>query len=209
MELFRNGSDAPYGAPKQSRQIHQPSVSRQGSPFERGVVRPGNDPGLIRHSRGVRAKRDKIPADLNNALVLPQLLGKNVAKNAPLLRRKVVAAGTKFIQHAPRNEGGGGQLRVRVLKLLSRVRAVVLEHADVLEALIAFQILHALRGQDQEAFDLCILNVPDMAVMTRVLHQNFMRPSRRHAVVEAIAAAGWLTFNTIERMRMHKGTRRA
>ncbi len=47
-----------------------------------------------------------------------------------------------------------------------------------------------------------------MAVVTRIFDQNFVRADRSHAVIEAVAAAGRLAFNVVERVRMDDRARR-
>ena len=73
---------------------------------------------------------------------------------------KYSRAGTQLVQNAAGHECGRGQLRSRVLELLSRADAVILKDADVLEASIAFQILNALRCQQKKLFNLGITCLP-------------------------------------------------
>ena len=89
-----------------------------------------------------------------------------------------------------------------------RSGAVILEDADVLEPAVALQILNAQRRQTQKLFDFKVARSPEMAVMTRIFQQNFMRPHRSHAVVKTIATARRLALDVVERMRMDDGARR-
>jgi hypothetical protein len=73
---------------------------------------------------------------------------------------------------------------------------------------IALQILNALRGQTQKLLDFGIARIPEMAVMTRIFQQNFVRTHRSHAVVKTIAAARRLAFDVVKRVGMDDGTRR-
>src|SRR5258706_12815062 len=100
----------------------------------------GDNPGFVGHARGVGAEGDEIPADFDDALILSQLLGKNVTKNAAFFGGEVVAAGTKFVQHATGNERRGGELEGRGFEFLGCSGAVVLDNAVVLKARVSFQI---------------------------------------------------------------------
>ena len=148
------------------------------------------DPGFVGHARRVRAQRDEVAAQLDHAQVLLHFLRNDVAENAALLLLEVFAAGAQFVEHAAGHESGRGQLRSGMLELLSGAGSVILEDADVLEAPIALQVLNALRGQQQELFDLGVAGVPQLAVMRGIFHQHFVRADRAHAVVNAVAAAG-------------------
>ena len=77
-----------------------------------------------------------------------------------------------------------------------------------LKPAVALQILNPQRGQTQELFDFDVARIPEMAVVARIFEQNFVSADRSHAVVEAVAAAGRLAFDVVERMRMDDGARR-
>ena len=47
-----------------------------------------------------------------------------------------------------------------------------------------------------------------MPIVTRILKQHFMRADRSHAVVNALAPAGRLAFNPVERIGMYHRSRR-
>ena len=95
-----------------------------------------------------------------------------------------------------------------MLEFLAGIAAVIFEDADVLEARVAFQILNALRGQQQKLFDFSVAGIPQLPVVAKILDQHLVRTHRGHAIVDAIAAARWLSFNAIQRRGMDHGTRR-
>ena len=96
----------------------------------------------------------KVAAKLHHPQVLLHFLRNDVAEHATLFALKYSRAGAQFVEHAARHEGGCGKLRSRMLKLLPRAASVILEDADILEAPVAFKILNALRGQQQELLNL-------------------------------------------------------
>src|SRR5581483_6658057 len=104
-------------------------------------------PGLVGYPRSIWAKRDEIATRLKHALVLPDFLGDDVTKHAPLFSFEVLPAGAQFVQHAPGHENGGGQLRIRMFEFLPGAVAVIFEDADVLEPLVALEVLNALRNE--------------------------------------------------------------
>src|ERR1700692_2655314 len=167
-----------------------------------------HDPGLVRHTRSIRAEGYVVSSRFDDAPVLTLLLGQNVAEDAALFALEVLASGAKFVEDAARHENSCRQLGSGVVEFLSRSLAVILENADVLESAIALQILNPLRGQTQELFDLDVTGIPDMAIVTGVFDQNFVSASRSHAVVEAVAAAGRLAFDVVQGLRMNHGARR-
>jgi hypothetical protein len=95
-----------------------------------------------------------------------------------------------------------------MIEFLPRARPLILEHADVLEAAIAFQVLHALRAKQQELLNLAIVRVPDLAVVAGIFDQHLVRANRAHRVVEPFSAAARITFHPVERRGMHYGPRR-
>ena len=121
---------------------------------------------------------------------------------------EVVESSAQLVKHAPRNEGGGSQLGIGVLKLLSGTQAEILVDADVAEAGIALQVLNALRCQQKELLDLGIIGLPKLTVVLRVLDQQFVGTQRRHAVVETLTPPIGSTLNVINRLGMDHGARR-
>ena len=116
--------------------------------------------------------------------------------------------GPQLVEHAPRNERGGHNLRRGVIEFLSRHAAEVLEDADILEADVSLQVLDALPAQRQVFFDLTIVRIPQVTIMAGILHNHLVRADRLHGVVESVARAAGIAINAIERMRMHHRTRR-
>src|SRR4051812_10603263 len=123
-------------------------------------MRLRKDPYLVRRARSVRTARHKIADRLNDPASLPQLLRQDVAKNAAFFLAVVILPGAKLVQHAPRDERAGGQLRSRVREVLPGDGAVVLKDGDVLESLVLFQVLDPLPRQAQEPLDLGVAGIP-------------------------------------------------
>jgi len=92
-----------------------------------------------------------------------------------------------------------------MIKFLSCSRTVVLEHGHVFEAQIAFQILNALGGKQQELRDLSVRRLPQLDIVANALHQDLMRAHGIHGVINALSVAMRLAFNAIERCWMHHG----
>ena len=65
-----------------------------------------------------------------------------------------------------------------MLEFLAGIDSVILEDADVLEAGIAFQVLNAVRDQQQELLDLSIARVPQLPVVLGILDQHLVRAHR-------------------------------
>src|SRR6202795_902251 len=167
-----------------------------------------HDPGLVRDTRSIRAEGHVVSASFDDAQVLTLFLRENVAEDAALFALEVLASGAEFVEHAARHKNGCRQLGSGVVEFLSRGLAVILENADVLESAISLQILNPLRGQTQELFDLDVTGIPDMAIVTGILQQNFVSAHRSHAVVESVAAAGRLAFDVVQGLRMNDRARR-
>src|SRR6202790_4431906 len=167
-----------------------------------------HNPGFVRDARSIRAEGHVVSSSFHDAQVLTLLLGQNVAEDAALFALEVLASGAEFVEHTAWHENSCRQLGSGVVEFLSRGLAVVLENADVLESAIALQILNPLRGQTQELFPLDVTGIPDMAIVTGILQQNFVSAHRSHAVVESVAAAGRLAFDVVQGLRMDKRARR-
>ena len=56
--------------------------------LERGFMGARKNPGLIGHARRVRTERDEVAAHFDDALVLLQFLGNDVAEDAAFLGLK-------------------------------------------------------------------------------------------------------------------------
>ena len=85
---------------------------------------------------------------------------------------------------------------------------VILEDADVLEALIALQVLNALRRQPQKLPDLDVARIPELAVVFGIFDQHFMRADRAHAIVQTVPTPRRLTFDPVQRCGMDHCPRR-
>jgi hypothetical protein len=90
-----------------------------------------------------------------------------------------------------------------MFELLPSSFPVILENADVLKATVPLQILNAMGNQAQELLNLRVARIPEIAVVARILKQNFVSANRAHAVIETISAATGFTLDVIERMGMH------
>src|SRR3989442_15999820 len=87
----------------------------------------------------------------------------------------------------PRHKDRCRYLGMRMRPLRSRKRALIFEHADVLEARILFQIGDSRGPHPQDALDLFIAELRHPPVVLRRLHHHFMRADRAHLVVHAFA----------------------
>ena len=63
-------------------------------------------------------------------------------------------------------------------EFLAGARAEILEKTDVLDARVVLEIQNAFGGQAQELPNLIVARIPQMAVMARILDQNFVRADR-------------------------------
>jgi hypothetical protein len=86
-----------------------------------------------------------------------------------------------------------------VLEFLSRADSVIFVDADVLETLVAFQVLDTLPREGEKEFDFAVARVPDLTFVTGIFDQNLVRADRPHAVIEAIATASRLAFYMVKR----------
>src|ERR1700683_4543349 len=93
-----------------------------------------------------------------------------------------------------------------MFELLSGAAAMVLENADVLESPVAFQVLNALRRQQQKLANFGIAGVPQMPVMARIFDQHFVGSHGAHAIVDAVCAARSVALNVVESCGMHHGS---
>src|SRR5438046_2383746 len=160
MKRLCDGADTLQGSFQEAGQVAHGPRARQREALERCVMSAAEDPGLIRRASSVGTKHHEITPRFNQALTAAHLLGENVAEHAALFLLEVVESGTQLVKNAPRNEGGGGQLGIGVLKLLAGTQAEILVDADVAEAGIALQVLDALRCQQQELLDLGVIGLP-------------------------------------------------
>src|SRR5579862_1368105 len=147
MKLLRHRANTLQRSPQQGGKISAQARLVQSSALEGSFVVPGQNPGLVRHARCIRADRQVIATSLDNALCLPLLLLNDVAENAALLANEVLASCAEFVENSTRNEHRRGDLRSRMAEILAGILAVIFEKAYVLDAGIAFEIENALGGE--------------------------------------------------------------
>src|ERR1700723_380748 len=194
--------------PTQQRcQISEAVDARRARALKRRLVGAGENPGFVGDARSVGAERNVVAAHFQDAHILAFFLRDDVAENAALFALEVVASSAQFVENTAWDEGGGGELRSWMREFLSGAFAVIFEDADVLEAAVALQVLNAQRGQAEKLFHLDVARVPDVAVMARILYQNFVGADRSHTVIEAFAAASRIAFDVVERLGMDYGAR--
>ena len=87
----------------------------------------GSDPDLIRHPWRVWTASNIVAANFEDPQLLFLLLPEDVAKHATFLHLVMLPRRSQLVQDAPRNKCGRHHLRRRVVKLLSGVRAEMLE----------------------------------------------------------------------------------
>jgi hypothetical protein len=92
-----------------------------------------------------------------------------------------------------------------MLEVLTRADAEVLEHADVAETLVAFQVLNSLSCEKQELLDLGVVGLPQLAVVLGIFDKHFMRAHRRHAVIESLAAALGFALDVVDGVGVDHG----
>src|SRR5208283_574819 len=109
MEAVRDGANAEERAAQKRGKVPQGAGARRQA-LEVGFVDTRCNPRFIRCARRVRTRYQVVSADLDDALVLLQLLRKDVAEYAALLQLIVLAGGTQLVKHAARNKGSGDDL---------------------------------------------------------------------------------------------------
>src|SRR5713226_9372927 len=189
MEFLGERADALQRAPKNCCQIGELALAHERGALERSVVIAGKNPGFVGNAGRVGAEGNVVSAAFDHAQGLTLFLVDDVAKDAAFLVQEILATRAEFVQYSARDEHGGGDLRRGMAELLSGIRAMVFEEADIFDARIALEIEDALGGQAKEPLDLRVAGIPNMAVVARVLDQNLVRADRVHAVVEAVATA--------------------
>ncbi len=97
--------------------------------FELMIVSFRHDPGFIGHARSIRAKGVVVADAVHDALGLANFLTQDVAEDAALALAIPFACGAEFVENAPRNEGGGVDLRMGVRPFLTGLRPLVLVQA--------------------------------------------------------------------------------
>src|SRR5579864_3412862 len=129
----------------------------------------------------------------------------DVAEYTSFLASEVLTSSPKFVEHASGHKHGRGHLRGRMAELLSRILAVVLEQADVLDPGISLQVEDPLGGETKKVSDLFVTRRPQMPVMVRILDQHLVRADGVHAIVYPVAPAAGLAFDAIQRLGMNDG----
>src|SRR5271166_4021406 len=207
MKAVGDGANPVQGSPQQRSEVtHGPRL--QSHALKISLVAARHNPGFIRHTRGIRATGNVVATHFHDPQLLVLLLLQDVAEDAALLHLIVLPRRPQLVQHPPRNKRAGYDLRRRMVKLLSRHAAEILEDADVLEASVALQVLDALAAESKILLDLAIVGVPQVAVVARIFHDDLMRSDRLHGVVQAVARAARLTIDAVERTWMYHGARR-
>src|ERR1700726_3953533 len=98
---------------------------------------PRHDPGFIGCARRKWSQRHIVTTRFDHARRLPLLLIQDVAEYTSFLGLKVLTSRAQFIEHTPRNEHCGGDLRGWVREFLSGARSVVLKQTDVFDPRVA------------------------------------------------------------------------
>ena len=174
MEFFGDGTDALQDAAQQDAEVANATGLRETCALEGGVVHAWQDPGFVRHAGRVRTEGDVVATHFDDAQALPLFLPDDVAEHATFFLLVVVPAGTQFVQHTARDEGGGGELRRGMFEFLAGVDSEILEDADVLDARVALEILDPLGGEAEELLDLGVACIPEVAIVLRVFDQDFV-----------------------------------
>src|SRR5215472_9640354 len=146
MERFRYRANTLQGALQYAGQLAQAGRARQGEMLKRSVMRPRQNPCLIRDTGCIRAGDQKISSELYNPHPLLHLLCHHVTKHAPFLLCKVIETCAQLIERTTGNEGRSRQFRVWVLELLSRPQAKIFIDADITQPGISLEVLNALRN---------------------------------------------------------------
>src|SRR4029077_8662588 len=206
VEIFGDGADALQGPAQESGEIRSQAGLVQASTLKGRIVIAGENPGFVGNAWGVRPQGEVVAAHLNHALGLAFFLLDDVAEDTALFADEIFSSGAQFVEDAPRDEQGCGELRGRMAEFLSGVGTVILEQADVLDARIALEIEDALSGKTEEVGDVLVTGLPQMTIVIRIFDEHFMGAHGLHAVIETVAAASGLAFDMVERSRVDHGT---
>ncbi len=207
VEVFGDGADADQRALEQRCQAAH-GAGAQGRALEKGIVRAREDPGFVWNARSVGTGGEKVAARFDHAYRLLFLLRDDVAEDAALLLLEVLLAGAQLVEDAARDEGGGRQLRSRVIELLASGASEILVDGDVLEAAVALEVGNARAGENKELLHFGVGGAPVIPVVARVLDQHFVSAHRLHLVIQAFAAACGVAFHVVDRVGMHHGAGR-
>src|SRR5450755_4284864 len=108
MKRLRHRADALKSPPQQACEIRQATNTRRTCALKRRFMAARNHPGFVRNSRSIRTKRNVIATNLDDAQVLPLLLGQNVAKYTALFTLVVIASSAQLVEHASRHKRSCG-----------------------------------------------------------------------------------------------------
>src|SRR5450755_220307 len=89
----------------------------------------------------------------DDALAGVALLADDVAKNAAFLFVVIMPTVVDLFAHAARDDGQGDELGVGMLEGSAGGFAMIFENEDVAEALVVFEIEHAVAVGPQDIFD--------------------------------------------------------
>src|SRR5215469_4211395 len=95
-----------------------------------------NQPKLERKARSEGRGSNEFLVLENHAASILALLFDDVAEDASLLERIVVAGAAQLLLYAERKNGQRDQLRVRMLEARTGLGAVILEHQHVAKAFV-------------------------------------------------------------------------
>src|SRR6266850_1016712 len=123
----------------------------------------------------------------------------DVAENAAFLLIVIVPAAVHFFAHAPRNDGKRNQLGMRVLQGSAGRFTVILENQNVPEALVVFQVQHAVAVSPQHIFDRALRQRRQRCRMLRRFDDYFVRADSVHLVEEPFAFAVQFALDTQSR----------
>jgi len=110
VKFLCHGANALQRAPEQGRKVRAKPRLVQSSTLERSFMVAWHDPSFIRHARRIGTESNVVSPSLDYTLGLVLFLLDDVAEYAALLTDEVLATGTKFIEHAPRDKHGRGDL---------------------------------------------------------------------------------------------------
>lgn len=170
--------------------------------FELMIVGARKNPDFVRDAGSVGAEGIIIAGAIHNALGLARFLAQDVAEDATLAFAEPFAGGPQLVENPSRDESRGCDLRMGVRPFFTGLRAGILEHGDVFEARVAFQIGDAARPRVENALDFFVGHLREGAGVVGRFDYDFVCAYRGHAVVNAFGAASGIAFDAIEGAEM-------
>ena len=168
--------------------------------FVRRAVSFGQQPHFKRETRRVRRQRDEVIVFADHPFAGVALLANHVAENAALFFVVVVPATVHFFAHAARNDRQRDQLRMGMLQRSAGGLAVIFENQDVAEALVVFQVEHAVAVRPQNVFDSAFsARLRERRGVIRRFDDHFVRADAIHLVEQAFAFAIEVAFDAQRR----------